>query len=33
MWGYLLLIIVGVWLFFQAVAGDLAGRIMSWAKP
>lgn len=31
MWANLLLVIVGVWLFLQAVVGDLAGRLLSWA--
>lgn len=29
MWSAALLILAGVWLFFQAVVGDLAGRILS----
>lgn len=32
MWASLLLIVLGLWLFFQAVAGDLGGRIVSWAQ-
>ena len=31
MWLNLLLIIIGTWLFFQAVVGDLAGRLLSWS--
>lgn len=30
-WGGLLLVILGVWLLLQTVAGDLPGRIRSWA--
>lgn len=31
MWAWALLFLFGVWLFLQAVVGDLAGRILSWA--
>jgi hypothetical protein len=32
MWTTLLLLILGMWLFLQAVTGDLAGRLLSWAR-
>lgn len=28
----LLLVVVGVWLLFQTIAGDLAGRLASYAR-
>lgn len=30
-WGGVLLILVGIWLLLQTVAGDLPGRLLSWA--
>jgi len=30
-WGAVLLVILGAWLFFQTVLGDLPGRLLSHA--
>lgn len=29
----LLLVLLGIWLIMQAVAGDLARRLLSWGNP
>lgn len=31
MWTIALMILFGIWLFSQAVIGDLGGRLLSWA--
>lgn len=31
-WGAILLVVLGVWLLLNVVAGDLPGRLLSWAQ-
>lgn len=31
-WTAILLVIIGVWLAIHTVAGDLPGRLLSWAE-
>ncbi len=32
-WTTPLLLLLGVWLIVHTVAGDLPGRLLSWAEP
>ena len=32
-WTAVLLVVVGVWLVIHTIAGDLPGRVLSWAAP